>query len=262
VTLVIAVANRKGGVAKTTTALSLGAALVEGRQQVLLVDLDPQANLTLALGVNPAGLDRTLADVLLGTAPLNDLTRETSLPGLDLAPANQDLLMAERFLAVRDNYEFILEQALAELPGYDVILLDCPPALGPSVQAALTAASLLIIPTQCEYFSAHALRDVLQLIRDIRTRTNPRLRYRLLLTMLDRRNRIHRSLYDQIRLAFGKAVFDTEIESDTRLRESPVLGQPITVYAPGSRAAEQYRRLAQELKDYVQETIGSSPQTA
>jgi chromosome partitioning protein len=203
-----------------------------------------------------------MADVLLGTASLAELTRETGLPGLDLAPANQDLLMAERFLAVRDRFEMILEQALAELNGYDLILLDCPPALGPIVHAALTAAHLMIIPTQCEFFSAHALRDVLKVIRDIRAHSNPRLRYRLLLTMVDKRNRIHRSLYEQIRQAFGKAVFDTEIESDTRLRESPVVGQPITLYAPGSRAAQQYRRLADELKDYVQETVGPSPRAA
>jgi len=261
-TLTIAIANRKGGVAKTTTALSLGAALVESRQEVLLVDLDPQANLTLAMGVTPASLERSVADVLLGTLPLSQLTRETSLPGLDLAPANQELLLAERFLAVRDNYEVLLEQALDTVPGYDVILLDCPPALGPLVHTALTAAQLLIIPTQCEYFSAYALRDVLALIREIRQRANPHLRYRLLLTMLDRRNRIHRSLHDQIRQAFGKAVFDTEIEADTRLRESPILGQPITQYAPESRGAQQYRQLAQELRQYAEETVGSPPQAA
>lgn len=261
-TLVIAVANRKGGVAKTTTALSLGAALVENHQEVLLIDLDPQANLTLSMGVAPASLERTMADVLLGTMPMGELTRETSLPGLDLAPANQELLLAERFLAVRDQYEVLLEQGLSGVSGYDVVLIDCPPALGPLVHTALTAAQLLIIPTQCEYFSAYALRSVLEMIRDIRQRTNPHLRYRLLLTMFDRRNRIHRSLNDQIRRAFGQAVFTTEIESDTRLRESVVLGQPVTQYAPESRGAQQYRQLAQELRQYAEETVGPSPRAA
>jgi chromosome partitioning protein len=114
---------------------------------------------------------------------------------------------------------------------------------------------VLVIPTQCEYFSAHALRQVVRLIRTIRQRSNPRLRYRLLLTMLDRRNGLHRSLAEQIRRAFGSAVFATEVEIDARLREAPAFGQPITVYAPSSRGAQQYRQLAEELREHVQETI-------
>lgn len=254
-TYVIAVANEKGGVAKTTTTLSLGAAMVEQRQKALVVDLDPQANLTLSLGIKPNDLNGTISDVLLGSGDLQSITHETPLPGLDLAPSNNTLLMAERFLGVRDDHELLLKRALERVEEYDTILLDCPPALGMITRLALTAADLLIIPTQCEYFSAHALQDVLELIRDLRATTNPRLRYRLLLTMVDRRNRIHRSLYEQVRTAFGKAVFDSVIEVDTRLRESPIFAQPITVYAPRSRGAQQYRQLAKELKSYAQETV-------
>ncbi len=253
-TYVIAVANEKGGVAKTTTALSLGAAMVEQHQKALVVDLDAQANLTLAMGIKPKDLNGTVSDVLLGSGDLESITHETPLPGLDLAPANNSLLMAERFLEVRDDHEYLLKRALERVSEYDTVILDCPPALGSITRLALTAADLLIIPTQCEYFSAHALQDVLEMIRDVRATTNPRLRYRLLLTMVDRRNRIHRTLYEQVRNAFGTAVFDSIIEVDTRLRESPIFAQPITVYAPNSRGAEQYRQLAKELKDYAQET--------
>jgi chromosome partitioning protein len=254
-TYVIAVANEKGGVAKTTTALSLGAAMVELHKKALLMDLDPQANLTLSLGLKPNDLNGTVSDVLLGSGEIPPITHETTLPGLDLAPANNGLLMAERFLGVRDNHERLLKRALRNVDGYDMVFLDCPPALGSITRLALTAADLLIIPTQCEYFSAHALQDVLEMIRDVRASTNPRLRYRLLLTMVDRRNRIHRSLYEQVRSAFGKAVFDSIIEVDTRLRESPIFAQPITLYAPSSRGAKQYRQLAKELKSYAQETV-------
>lgn len=254
-TYVIAIANEKGGVAKTTTALSLGAAMVEQREKALVIDLDPQANLTLALGIKPNELNGTVSDVLLGSGNLESITHETLLPGLDLIPANNALLMAERFLEVRDDHEFLLKRALGRVDEYDAVILDCPPALGTIARLALTAADLLIIPTQCEYFSAHALQDVLEMIRDVRTTSNPRLRYRLLLTMVDRRNRIHRSLYEQVRTAFGRAVFDSIIEVDTRLRESPIFAQPITVYAPRSRGAEQYRQLAKELKSYAKETV-------
>jgi chromosome partitioning protein len=253
---VVAIANEKGGVAKTTTTLSLGGALVEEEQRVLLVDLDPLANLTQSLGVKTKGLRSSVADLFLGKQSIFAVSQETNLPNLYLAPSNHDLNMAEQFLVVRDNYELLLRNSLGNMSTFDLILLDCPPALGPLTQNALSAADLLIIPTQCEFFSANALRDMLNLIRTVRTRSNPQLRYRLLLTMIDLRNRIHRNLSKQIRQAFGSAVFNTTIEMDTKLRESPVFGQPVTVYAPNSRGAKQYRQLAQELRHYVYETHG------
>jgi chromosome partitioning protein len=261
-THVIAIANEKGGVGKTTTALSLGAALAELQQHVLVADLDPQANLTLSLGVHPSTVRRSVADVLLGNYSPAGVSRPTNVPNIDVIPSNQELILAERFLGVRDRYEHLLRQGLASASKYDVILLDCPPSLGPITRSALTAAHLLVIPTQCEYFSAHALRDMLELVRSIRQRTNPRLRYRVLLTMIDRRNRIHRSLELQVRQAFNTAVFQTAIEIDTRLRESPVFGQPITVYAPSSRGAQQYRALAEEMRQYVQESAAPASQPA
>jgi chromosome partitioning protein len=253
---VIAVANEKGGVAKTTTALTLGGALIQAQRDVLLIDLDPQANLSLSLGVNPNSLPQSISDVLLSNLELEQIIRETSVPGLYLAPASKDLGLAERFLSVREDYDLILRQAVRATPDFDMVLVDSPPALGPLTRSAVVSADLLIIPTQCEYFSAHALRDMLELIRNVRQRSNPRLRYRVLLTMLDLRNRVHNSLHDQIRQAFGKAVFDTAIQIDARLRESPIFKEPVTVYAPSSRSAQQYAALAQELRQYVNESSG------
>jgi chromosome partitioning protein len=250
---VVAIANEKGGVAKTTTALSLGAALAERGQQVLLVDLDPQANLTLSLGIKPKDVGRGVADLLLGDGKLDQARMETRVRGITLLPANSELLMAERFLSVRQDYEQLLGERLNSTGEFSYTMLDCPPALGVTTRSALTAADLLLVPTQAEFFSATALRHVIALVREIRADANPGLRYRLLLTMLDRRNRIHRTLYEQVRRTFGRAVMDSVIEVDTRLRESPIFARPITEYAPTSRGAAQYRALAEELMAYAKE---------
>ncbi len=250
---IIAVANEKGGVAKTTTVLSIGGALVEIGYEVLLVDLDAQANLTLGVGLQPASLRRTIADVLLNTNSALSASRETDLPGLDIIPANQEMTTAERFLPIRQNYQFVLRNALKGLQLYDYILLDCPPSLGAVTSNALMAAKRLIIPTQAEYFSAYALRNMLQLVRRIRKEGNPGLAYHILITMLDRRNRIHRTIESQIRSKFGRSVFETVIQIDTRLRESTVAGLPVTHFSKSSRGAQQYRALAQELIQHVEE---------
>jgi len=257
--IVIAISNQKGGVAKTTTCVSLSAAIVEQGHEVLAVDLDPQANLSLALGVNPANLRRTVADVFLGNYTPVSISRETALPGLDLMPANQDLQLVEKLLHVRQNYEHTLRHALSRAAHYGFVLCDCPPALGSITLNAFAAADLLIIPTQCEYFSAHGLNEVLETVRQVRERLNPRLSYRILVTMFDRRNRIHHTIHEQLKSAFTEALFETVIEIDTKLRESPVVGQPITHYAPNSRAAQQYRALAQELLRYAQQQKATQP---
>jgi chromosome partitioning protein len=251
--LTIAISNQKGGVAKTTTCVSLGAALAERGHEVLVIDLDPQANLTLALGVNPASLRRTVADVLLGNHSPVSVSRESALPGLDLMPSNQGMQLVEKFLHVRENYEHTLRRALALAGHYDVIICDCPPALGAITLNALTAADLLLIPTQCEYFSAYGLNEMLDLVRHLRARANPHLSYRLLVTLFDRRNRIHNAIFEQLTSAYGDALLATRIEIDTKVRESAASGQPITGYAPHSRASLQYRALAEEITHYAQE---------
>ena len=258
-TYTIAVSNEKGGVAKTTTCASLAAAFVERGLEVLAVDLDPQGNLSLALGVTTAGLRRGATDVLLGNQTPVSVSRETSVPGLDLIPANPDMHLVERFLTVRQNYEYSLRQALEQAGRYDVVVCDCPPSVGTIAFTALTAANLLIIPTQCEFFSTHGLGEVLDLVARVRDRTNPKLRYRILVTMFDRRNRVHRTILEQLRSAFPGAVLETTIEVDTKLRESPIFGQPITSYAPKSRGAAQYRALAEELSVHVQTEKAAQP---
>lgn len=255
-TTIIAIANEKGGVAKTTTTISLGAALVEKGLEVLLVDLDAQANLSLALGVE--GLtkaDPSIAGILLENEPVNRAIRETGIPRLDLVAATSELGLAERFLPVREAYEQILSKLIRTNDwGYDYIILDCPPFLGAVTLNALTASDLLIMPTQAEFFSIHALRSMMTIIRNVRAQSNPQLTYRLLLTMFDRRNRIHRTLSEQLRQTFGNGVLETVIEIDTKLRESPIAGLPIIYHAPKTRSALQYRALAQEILTYVKET--------
>ena len=252
---IIAIANEKGGVAKTTTTLSLGAALVETGKEVLLVDLDAQANLTLGLSVDPSKVRRSIANVLFESASAISVSRESGIPGLDIIPSNAEMLMAERFLPLRHNHEFILRQALREAGNlyYDYIILDCPPLLGAVTTNALMTSDLLVIPTQPEYFSVHALRNMLSLIHRIRSQNNPFLSYKLLITMFDTRNRSHRLLSEQIKANFGNSLFDTVIAIDTKLRESPIAGLPINYHAVKSRAAMQYRFLAQEINRYVKE---------
>ena len=255
-TYTIAISNEKGGVAKTTTALSLGAALVEAGRKTLLIDLDPQANLTLALGLEPAKIELTSGKMLLESAPLLSVTSKTSIAGLDLIPSNINLEQAEQTLPIYLNHTSRLRNSLASahpLP-YDFALIDCPPALGAITINALTAADLLLIPTQAEYFSAYALRDMMSIVRQVRADDNPKLAYRILVTMLDQRNRTHRDIRDQLERTFGIGLFKTVIEIDTKLRESPILGLPITQYRPTSRGAQQYRSMAEELLEYVKQT--------
>lgn len=254
-TYVIAVSNEKGGVAKTTTTFSLGATLGEKDMQVLLIDLDPQGNLTLATGLEPKEIRNTSGDALLDGFPLVDCIRKTNMQKVDIVPSNNRMEIVEQSLPVRLNYALILRDAIHKAHlSYDFVLLDCPPALGAVTLNALSASNLLIIPTQAEYFSAYALRDMMALVRKIRQEFNPQLAYRILITLLDQRNRTHRTIRQQLQQTFGVGLFDTVIEIDTRLRESPIVGMPITQYRPNSRGSQQYRGLAQELVQYVQQT--------
>ena len=260
-TYIITVANQKGGVAKTTTAVSLAGAMALSGRDVLLVDLDAQADLTLALGVTPSRSGGSIADVFFSSANLAGVTRETAIPGLDLIPSNSEMELAERFLPVRPNFEFILRDAFkAHLPEnlYAFVILDCPPALGAVTLNALQAAHMLIIPTQPEFFSAHALRNMMPAVRRVRSKGNPSLLYRILITMHDKRNRVHRNLSEQYRTTFGVGVFQTVIDTDTKLRESSIAGLPVTHYNIKTRSTLQYQALAQELIQYVQETVTDS----
>ena len=254
-TYTIAISNEKGGVAKTTTSLSLGAALAEAGQKVLLIDLDPQANLTLAVGIEVNETSLSASNILIENAPLLKARKSTEIKNIDIVPSHPSIENAEQYLPMRTNYTAILRRAIqnaAPLP-YDYIIFDCPPFLGAITHNALSASKLLIIPTQAEFFSAYALRNMMSIIRRARQESNPDLAYRILITMLDRRNRTHRNIEVQLKNTFGEGLFETVIEIDTKLRESPIAGLPITQYKPGSRGSKQYRVLAQELMEYVKE---------
>ena len=249
---IISIANEKGGVAKTTSTLSLGGALSEMGKKVMLVDLDPQANLTLSLGVEPDQNVKSLVNLILDKKPVDDALPPTQVSNLTLFPSNSDIRMAERLLPMQSEYHLLLKKLLQPLESnYDFILLDCPPFLGAITLNALMASNLLVLPTQAEYYSVFALKNMMAMVRQVRSLGNSDLRYRLLLTMFDKRNGIHRSLAEHLRASFNTGVLDTVIEIDTRLRESPLTGLPIVYHAAKSRGALQYRFLAQEILNYA-----------
>jgi chromosome partitioning protein len=246
----ITISNQKGGVAKTTTCLSLGAALAEMGHSVLLIDLDPHANLTLSLGLHPKQQRRTVLDTLMGTSSLVGVSQATGVFALDIVPASYELSLVDKVFYGLPGYQFRLKKALDKIfhEMYDYVLLDCPPSLAPLTLNALTAADLLIIPVQCEFYAAHSLRQTMQLADQMREQVNDELDYRVLITMYDQRNKISQMILEQMQNRLGSVLFKTIIQVDTKLRESPAFGQPITCYAPKTRGAQQHRALAHELR--------------
>jgi len=251
-TITIAISNQKGGVAKTTTCLSLGACLAEMKQSVLLIDLDPQAHLTVSLGVKPENLRRAVDDALLGYTSLVSVSRESGILGLDIVPANRMLIVLDKILYGRKDYQFHLKRCLDAMGQdfYDFVLIDCPPSFNTLTLNGLTAADMLIIPVQCDYYAAYSLRHYMKMIKQVREKMNPWLSYRVLVTMFDRRNKICQVILDQMQQGLNSTLFNTIIEIDTKLRESPAFSQPITLYAPKTRGTEQYRDLAKELMNH------------
>jgi chromosome partitioning protein len=251
----IAVSNEKGGVAKTTSTVSLGACLAEMGCKVLVIDLDPQANLTLALGLEPGQQTPSVDAAFLKDTPLENIITPTEFTFLSIVPSQEALGLVERILPSKRQYQYYLKHSLQRMERpFDFVLLDCPPTLGVLTLNAMIAANLLLIPTQAEYFSVYALRNLMAWIRQVRIQDNPTLTYRLLLTMFDRRNRTHRVLSEQLRQSFSTGLLQSMIEIDTKLREAPIAGKPIIYHAPKSRASLQYRTLAQEIFEYAKET--------
>jgi chromosome partitioning protein len=245
----IAIGNQKGGVAKTTTCLSLGACLTELGYSVLLIDLDPQANLTSSVGIQPQKLHRAIGDALLGNTTLVSVSRESGLFNLDIAPANQELALVDKLLYGRRGFEYHLKNRLQAMGSelYDLVVIDCPPSFGTLTLNALSAADLLIIPVQCEFYAALSLRRIMGLAKLVKAKTNACLTYKVLITMYDRRNKICRIIHNRMQQDLNQALFKTIIEVDTKLRESPAYGQPVTVYAPNTRGAQQYRAVTREV---------------
>jgi chromosome partitioning protein len=244
---VIAVANQKGGVAKTTTVQSLGVAMAKTGRRVLLIDLDPQACLTYSMGVDPDSLELSLHDVLVRRAKIADVRRPvSSVAGVSLVPATIDLAGAEVHLLSRTGREHVLARALEPALGdHDLVLIDCPPSLGVLTINGLTAAEAVLIPLQCEALSHRGVGQLLETIEDVKTFANADLRVLgVLPTMYDGRTRHSRQILDEVHDRYGLRVFDPPVPKSVRFAEAPLGGQSIFEHAPGSPGADAYAALA------------------
>jgi chromosome partitioning protein len=247
---VIAIANQKGGVGKTTTAINLGASLAVAERRTLIIDMDPQGNATSGMGIARSSVQATMYDVIVEETPLADIVlKSVHFPHLDIAPANQDLVGAEVELVGRPEREILLRKALQPVRGdYAYVLVDCPPSLGLLTLNTLTAADSVLIPIQCEFYALEGLSQLLNTVRLVQQSLNPKLQVEgVLLTMYDQRLNLSKQVADEAKEYFGDKVYRSTIPRNVRLAEAPSFGKPIVLYDIVSQGSQSYLALAKEV---------------
>jgi len=246
-----AVVNQKGGVGKTTTTVNLAAYLATFGKKVLLIDIDPQSNASVGLGVDRSQIERCLYNILIENAPIAEVIIKSSIANLDVLPSTPRLAGAEVELVAVEAREHKLKSALAAVKGnYDLLVIDCPPSLSLLTVNALTAADEVIIPIQCEYYALEGISQLTHSLELVRESLNPALKIRgIVLTMFDPRTLLSSQVAEEARKYFGSKVFKTVIPRNVRLAEAPSFGQPIIFYDPGSKGAEAYENLCREVLD-------------
>ncbi len=258
---VISIANQKGGVGKTTTAINLAASLAAIEHTTLIIDIDPQSNTTSGLGIESKTVSNSVYEIMVGGVEAEDAIRETELPFLEIIPSHINLVGAEIEMIDRESRERILEKAISGLEEkYDFIIIDCPPSLGLLTINALTVSDSVIIPVQCEYFALEGLGQLLNTIKIVRQHLNTELEIEgVLLTMFDTRTRLSDQVADEVRKYFEDKVFESVIARNVRLAEAPSFGKPALLYDSTSRGAKNYLALAREIIHRNKNLFKNSP---